>query len=63
MQKKFLLGGMILTSGLGLASGAFANTNTNTPEHLSEFNILSSTDIASLSSLTPSERDSFLRSK
>ena len=63
MQKKFLLGGMILTSGLGFANGAFADTNTNTSGNRSELNILSSTDIAPLSSLTPSERDSFLKSK
>lgn len=64
MKKRILLSGLILSSGLMLTNGAYANTPSNEEERIPPgFSTLSSSDRETLETLTGSARDAFLTSK
>lgn len=66
MKKRLIIGGLILSSGLALASSTYADANTVTTQNRKSppsFSQLSQMDRTTLESLTGSARDTFLESK
>lgn len=63
MKNKFILSGLIISTGFWLSATTWASSSTNERTLPPEFSVLSDSDRETLSTLTGTARDTFLESK